>query len=149
MIKDFATINLFVIFILVIVGFGVIQVAKKRFEDQEEEMNGSQILGICETEGVRRIEVSFKRVTLWTLIFTNAFFIAYFFGRLLHQICLDKRINSSIPASFTHQQAMIPAVIACFFIQILNRPSSIETLTLDRQVPRKPRHLGGSFTLEF
>jgi hypothetical protein len=33
MIKDFATINLFVVFILVIVGFGVIQVAKKRFED--------------------------------------------------------------------------------------------------------------------
>ncbi len=47
-------------------------------------MNGSQILGICETEGVRKIEISFKRVTLWTLIFTNAFFIVYFFARLLH-----------------------------------------------------------------
>ena len=47
-------------------------------------MNGNQMPGICETEGVRKIEISFKRVTLWTLIFTNAFFIAYFFGRLLH-----------------------------------------------------------------
>ena len=33
MIKDFATMNLFVIFVIVIVGFGVIQVVKKRFED--------------------------------------------------------------------------------------------------------------------
>jgi hypothetical protein len=49
----------------------------------EEEMDGNQILGICETEGVRRIEISFKRVIIWTLIFTNAFFISYFFGRLL------------------------------------------------------------------
>lgn len=49
-------------------------------------MNGNQILGIFEIEGVRRIEISFKRVTIWTLIFTNAFFIAYFFGRMLNWI---------------------------------------------------------------
>ncbi len=47
-------------------------------------MNGNQILGISETEGARKIEISFKRVSIWTLIFTNAFFIVYFFGRLLH-----------------------------------------------------------------
>ncbi len=46
-------------------------------------MNGTSMLGICEVEGVRRIEINFKRVTIWTLIFTDAFFIAYFFGRLL------------------------------------------------------------------
>jgi len=45
-------------------------------------MNGNQVLGICETEGVRRIEISFERVAIWTLVFTNAFFISYFFGRL-------------------------------------------------------------------
>ncbi len=33
MVNDLATANLFIIFILVIVGFGVIQVVKKRFED--------------------------------------------------------------------------------------------------------------------
>ncbi len=47
-------------------------------------MNGNQIIGICEIEGTRKIEISFKRVSIWTLVFTNAFFIAYFFGRLLH-----------------------------------------------------------------
>jgi len=46
-------------------------------------MNGNQILGICETESVRRIEISFKRVVNWTLIFTNAFFVSYLFGKLL------------------------------------------------------------------
>ncbi|MFB3886165.1 MAG: hypothetical protein ACE144_13135 [Thermodesulfobacteriota bacterium] len=45
-------------------------------------MNGIQPL--TGTESTRRIEISFKRVTEWTLIFTNAFFIAYFITRLLH-----------------------------------------------------------------
>jgi len=49
-------------------------------------MNGNQALSISEIEEVRRIEISFKRVTIWTLIFTNAFFISYFFGRLLKLI---------------------------------------------------------------
>jgi len=49
-------------------------------------MNGNQALGICEIEEVRRIEISFERVAIWTLIFTNAFFISYFFGRLLKLI---------------------------------------------------------------
>ena len=49
-------------------------------------MHANQILSIYEIEGVRRVEVSFKRVAIWTLIFTNAFFISYFFGRLLQLI---------------------------------------------------------------
>jgi hypothetical protein len=49
-------------------------------------MNGNQALSICEIEEVRRVEISFERVTIWTLIFTNAFFISYFFGRLLQWI---------------------------------------------------------------
>jgi hypothetical protein len=52
----------------------------------EEEMSGNQISGICEIEGRRKVEISFKRVTLWTLIFTNAFFVSYFLGRLLKWI---------------------------------------------------------------
>jgi hypothetical protein len=32
-IKDLAAINLFLIFLLIIIGFGVIRVVKKRFED--------------------------------------------------------------------------------------------------------------------
>ena len=47
-------------------------------------MNGNQILTVCATEEVRRIEISFERVTIWTLIFINAFFLTYFLGRLVH-----------------------------------------------------------------
>jgi hypothetical protein len=46
-------------------------------------MNASQISGIYEIEeGVRRVEINPKRVAEWVLIFTNIFFISYFFGRL-------------------------------------------------------------------
>ncbi len=33
MIKDLASVNLFLIFMLIIVGFGIIKIVKKRFED--------------------------------------------------------------------------------------------------------------------
>ncbi len=33
MVKDLAVVNLFVIFVLVFMGFGIIQVVKKRYED--------------------------------------------------------------------------------------------------------------------
>lgn len=33
MIKDLASINLYLIFMLIIVGFGIIKIVKKRFED--------------------------------------------------------------------------------------------------------------------
>jgi hypothetical protein len=45
-------------------------------------MSRNQILGICEVEGVRKVEISFERVASWTLVFTNAFFISYFFAKL-------------------------------------------------------------------
>ena len=51
-----------------------------------EAMNMNQMIGVCETEGVRRIEISLERVAVWTLIFTNAFFVSYFFGKLLFLI---------------------------------------------------------------
>jgi len=47
-------------------------------------MNASQISGVYEIEeGVRKVEINPKRVAEWALIFTNIFFISYFFGRLL------------------------------------------------------------------
>jgi len=45
-------------------------------------MNGKGILGIQEAEEGRKIEISFKRVIRWTLVFTNAFFVSYFFAKL-------------------------------------------------------------------
>lgn len=50
-------------------------------------MNASQITGVLEVkEGVRKIEINPKRVAEWVLIFTNIFFISYFFGRLFRLI---------------------------------------------------------------
>jgi len=49
-------------------------------------MNGKEILGIQEIDGVRKVEISLKRVATWTLIFTNAFFVSYFFARLFQWI---------------------------------------------------------------
>jgi len=49
-------------------------------------MTGKEILGIQETEKGRRIEISFRRVVSWALVFTNAFFISYFFARLFRWI---------------------------------------------------------------
>jgi hypothetical protein len=33
MIKDLASVNLFLIFVLIVVGIGIIKIVKKRFED--------------------------------------------------------------------------------------------------------------------
>jgi len=49
-------------------------------------MNGKEILGSHETEEGRKIEISFERVVIWTLIFTNAFFVPYFFAKLFRWI---------------------------------------------------------------
>jgi hypothetical protein len=49
-------------------------------------MSGKEILGILETEKERKIEISFERVVLWTLVLTNAFFVPYFFAKLFHWI---------------------------------------------------------------
>lgn len=48
----------------------------------KRKMNGNEILGIQETEEGRKIEISFERVVRWTLVFTNAFFVSYFFAKL-------------------------------------------------------------------
>jgi hypothetical protein len=49
-------------------------------------MTGKEILGIQETEEGRRIEISFRRVVCWALVFTNAFFVSYFFAKLFRWI---------------------------------------------------------------
>jgi hypothetical protein len=49
-------------------------------------MDRREILGIRETEEGREIEISFKRVVLWTLVFTNAFFVPYFLAKLFRWI---------------------------------------------------------------
>lgn len=50
-------------------------------------MDASQITGVIEIkEGARKVEINPKRVAEWVLIFTNIFFISYFFGRLFRLI---------------------------------------------------------------
>lgn len=49
-------------------------------------MSGKEILGIQETEEERRIEISFERIASWALIFTNAFFVSYFFAKLFQWV---------------------------------------------------------------
>jgi|YelNatPaOPRAMG01_1025707.scaffolds.fasta_scaffold292001_2 hypothetical protein len=45
---------------------------------------------ICEIElkslEAKRIEINPERVAVWTLIFTNAFFVSYFFAKLFRLI---------------------------------------------------------------
>ncbi len=45
-----------------------------------------RILGAGEVEGTRKIEISLRRVALWTLIFSNAFFVLYFFAKLFRLV---------------------------------------------------------------
>ncbi len=49
-------------------------------------MNGKEILGIRETEEGRRIEINSKRIASLTLIFTDAFFVSYFFAKLFRLV---------------------------------------------------------------
>jgi hypothetical protein len=49
-------------------------------------MDGKAILGIYKIQGVKKVEMSLERVITWTLIFTNAFFISYFFAKLFQWI---------------------------------------------------------------
>ena len=46
-------------------------------------MNGNRILGLYEVEGSRKIEINLTRVIIWTLLFTNAFFVSYFLVKIL------------------------------------------------------------------
>jgi hypothetical protein len=52
----------------------------------EGVVSGKEILGIKETEEGRKIEISFARVSSWALVFTNAFFVTYFFVKLFQWI---------------------------------------------------------------
>jgi hypothetical protein len=52
----------------------------------EEKMSDKEMLGIHETEEGRNIEISFQRVASWALIFTNAFFVSYFFAKLFQWV---------------------------------------------------------------
>ena len=47
-------------------------------------MNPSQILTISQVVDIKKLGISLKRVVIWTLIFTDAFFLSYFFARLLN-----------------------------------------------------------------
>ncbi len=42
----------------------------------------SRVLGVREVKGTMKIEINPKRIVLWTLIFSNAFFVPYFFAKL-------------------------------------------------------------------
>lgn len=46
-------------------------------------MNASPMVSVYNVAGeTRKIEINPKRVAEWVLIFTNAFFVSFFFGRL-------------------------------------------------------------------
>jgi hypothetical protein len=49
-------------------------------------MTMEQVIGVRNVEGVRRVEISFERVATWTLVFTNGFFVSYFFGKLFQWV---------------------------------------------------------------
>jgi hypothetical protein len=52
--------------------------------DGVRDMNVSRMTGVYEAEqGVRKIEISFKRVAEWVLIFTNFFYLSYFMSKWL------------------------------------------------------------------
>ena len=45
-------------------------------------METSLARDLCEISEPKRIEINLERVAVWTLIFTNAFFVSYFFAKL-------------------------------------------------------------------
>ncbi len=58
---------------------------------KEKRLNGGNVrnpkreMTIDERDAaVGRIDIHFDRVAVWTLIFTNTFFVTYFFVKLLH-----------------------------------------------------------------
>ena len=46
----------------------------------------SVVCGLEEIREIRKIEIHPERVAAWTLIFTNAFFIFYFFAKLIELV---------------------------------------------------------------
>jgi hypothetical protein len=62
-------------------------------EIEEGKMNGVATLGLEKEKTVykgnletRRIEINLDRVAAWTLIFTNMFFVSYFFAKLIQWV---------------------------------------------------------------
>lgn len=53
---------------------------------EKDPMIGEEVLGVHGVEGVRKIEISIERVATWTLVFTNVFFVSYFFGKLFQWV---------------------------------------------------------------
>jgi len=54
--------------------------------NEEDQMVREEVLGVREVEGVRKIEISIERVATWALVFTNVFFVSYFFGKLFQWV---------------------------------------------------------------
>jgi len=46
-------------------------------------MDGVNVRIVKRDGGAGRIEVHFDRVAVWTLIFTNVFFLSYFFAKMI------------------------------------------------------------------
>jgi len=53
---------------------------------EEHHLIGEEVLGVRGMEGVRKIEISIERVATWILVFTNVFFVSYFFGKLFQWV---------------------------------------------------------------
>lgn len=51
-----------------------------------EEMFGYENSVVRALQETRKVEIRFDRVAAWTLIFTNAFFVSYFFAKLIQLI---------------------------------------------------------------
>jgi hypothetical protein len=49
-------------------------------------MNGLLSVDLSRTEEIRRIDLDFERVATLILLFVNAFFVSFFFAKLLHLI---------------------------------------------------------------
>ena len=46
-------------------------------------MNGSLSVELSRSEEMRRIDLDFERVTTLVLLFVNAFFVTFFFAKLI------------------------------------------------------------------
>jgi hypothetical protein len=51
-----------------------------------KKVSTNQFLGMLKKKGVKRVEINFERVVVWTLVFTNTFFSAYFFAKLFQWV---------------------------------------------------------------
>ena len=103
-VRELATVNFLVIWLIIVGAFAFLKFVKNRLEGQigdqsgpqshaadpireaEYEMNQNQAFGIKAGKEVGRIEINVERVMIWALVFTNLFSISYFFARLFKWI---------------------------------------------------------------